>query len=51
MMVSARIGPIPGTVFRNLVLRAQLDSVLDGFFQDLDLAISAVHDRQIGFER
>jgi len=24
---------------------------LDGFLQDLDLRISAVHDRQIGFER
>jgi len=49
MMVSARMGPIPGTVFRNLNW-AQLDSVLDGFFQDLDLSISAVHDRQIGLE-
>jgi hypothetical protein len=27
-----------------------LGRILDGFFQDLDLGISAVHDRQIGFE-
>ena len=37
MMVSARIGPIPGTVFREPELRAQLMTrLLDGFFQDLE---------------